>query len=384
MQTLHPVLKHGGLFSDWEMLPRELFAERLARLQAAIAAAGDDAWLIYGDAQRYGDIAWISHFVPRLRSVVVLVPRAGQPCLLASIGSRDVPASKILTWFDELRPYTRLPGEVINVIRERGLDRATVGVVGTRASLPVAEWTIIADGLPGVTWIERDAPYATLRATKDAAEDAGMRRAADAVALGLGEAARAFRPGITVREATSPVDRAVRYAAAEDVRILVATGADAGHALAPSNLRMLAPGDVVQLFIGAEVQRYWAEGACTLALGDMDAATFDLKRLAERALAAMIAAVTGGARAADVAAAAEHVLGPRLSAGAAAYGFGHGIGLDADERPSIRRDSADTIPADGALALHVVLHDGGTGAIAGTTLLVRDGRASDLLAAVHA
>ena len=41
MQTLHSVLKHGGLFSDWEMLPRSMFEGRYARIQAAIAASGE-------------------------------------------------------------------------------------------------------------------------------------------------------------------------------------------------------------------------------------------------------------------------------------------------------------------------------------------------------
>ena len=55
MQSLHPVLKRGGLFWDRALLPPTLFADRYKRIQAAIAEAGDDAWLVYGDAQRYGD-----------------------------------------------------------------------------------------------------------------------------------------------------------------------------------------------------------------------------------------------------------------------------------------------------------------------------------------
>src|ERR1700679_3242073 len=148
-----------------------MFERRYARIQAAIAASGDDAWVIYGDAQRYGDIAYASHFVPRLRSVLVLIPKTGKPDLLASIGSRDIPASKILTWFEEMRPYTRLPGEAVKLINDRGLAGARIGLVGTRASLPIAEWDAIAKDLPNVVWTERDVPYAALRATKDAAED---------------------------------------------------------------------------------------------------------------------------------------------------------------------------------------------------------------------
>ena len=159
-----------------------MFEDRYARIQRAIVAAGDDAWLIYGDAQRYGDVAYVSHFVPRLRSVVVLVPKTGKPDILCSIGSRDIPASKILTWFEEMRPYTRLPGEAVKLVNDRGLTAARIGLVGTRQSLPIAEWQAIAAELLGVEWTERDAEYAALRRTKDAAEDDALRRSAAAIA----------------------------------------------------------------------------------------------------------------------------------------------------------------------------------------------------------
>ena len=379
MRSLHPVLKHGGLFTDWEMLPRDLFAARLVRVQAAIAAAGDDAWLVYGDAQRYGDVAWLSHYVPRLRSVLLVVPRTGEPTILANVGSRDIPASKILTWFEDMQPFTRLPGEIIKLIRERGFAEAKIGHAGITMSMPIAEWDAITADLRGVTWAKRDANFAELRVTKDAAEDIALRRTADAVAVGLREAETAFRPGKTVRQATALIDRAIRFAGAEDVRIMIAAGDRAGKALAPPDERVLAEGDTVLLFIGAEVQRYWSEAARTIVLGVADAATTALAKRAADALAAMTAAVTAGAPAKSIAEAARTALGDALFTIAAEYGFGHGIGLDAHEGPDISVASQDTVPANGAIALHVTLHEGAHGAITGTTVLLRDGKRSALV-----
>lgn len=378
MQTLHPVLKHGGLFSDWELLPRPMFEGRYARIQTAIAAAGDDAWLIYGDAQRYGDVAYVSHFVPRLRSVLVLVPKTGKPDILCSIGSRDVPASKILTWFEDMRPYTRLPGEAVKLLDERGLTGARIGLIGTRSSLPIAEWQAIAAELPGVVWIERDAEYAALRRTKDPAEDDALRRAANAVAGAMRVAERALRPGRTVREATAEIDRSLRFAAAEDIRILVASGAGAGVQLRPPDERLLSDGDTVLLHLQVEIQRYWSQGSRTFVLGAASPAQRALIERAEGALAAMQSAVRGGARAADVAAAAKTALGNELFAIAESYGLGAGIGLDAVEPPTIALGSAETIPSDGALSLHVVVHAGGDGAVAGKTILLRNGSVTTL------
>jgi Xaa-Pro aminopeptidase len=378
MQTLHPVLKHGGLFSDWELLPQSMFADRYARVQKAIAASGDEAWLIYGDAQRYGDVAYVSHFVPRLRSVLVLVPKTGKPDLLASIGSRDIPASKILTWFEEMRPYTRLPGEAVKLVNDRNLSAARIGLVGTRVSLPVAEWDAIAAELPNVVWTDRDEQYAAVRRTKDAAEDGALRRSADAVAAAMREAEHALRPGRTVREATAQIDRGLRFAAAEDIRILIANGAGAGASLRPSDERVLNAGDTVLLHIQLEVQRYWSQASRTFVLGPVSDAQRALTARAAVALAAMVSAVKGGARAATVAQAAKAALGDELFAVAQSYGLGSGIGLDAHESPVIALDSTEMIPADGALSLHVVLHSAGLGAIAGTTILVRNGAAAPL------
>jgi Xaa-Pro aminopeptidase len=378
VQTLHTVLKHGGLFSDWDLLPRTMFEDRYARVQAAVAASGDDAWLIYGDAQRYGDVAYVSHFVPRLRSVLVLVPKTGKPDLLASIGSRDIPASKILTWFEEMRPYTRLPGEAVKLVRDRGLDAARIGLVGTRSSLPITEWDAIAKDLPNVVWTERDEAYAGLRKKKDAAEEDALRRSADAIAAAMREAETALRPGRTVREATAEIDRTLRFAAAEDIRLLVASGEGAGVALRPPDERLLNAGDTVLLHIQVEVQRYWAQASRTFSLGAPSETQRGLTGRANNALAAMHAAVRGGARAADVAAAAKGVLGEELFAVAERYGLGSGIGLDAHEPPAIALDSSETIPDDGAISLHVVVHFGGLGAAAGTTLLLRNGVATPL------
>src|SRR6202000_1349948 len=100
---------------------------------------------------------------------------------LASIGSRDIPASKILSWFEnEMRPFTRLPGEAVKFINGLGLSAPKLGLVGTRVSMPIAEWNAIVAELPNVTFTERDAEYAELRRTKDAAEDTALRRPADA------------------------------------------------------------------------------------------------------------------------------------------------------------------------------------------------------------
>ena len=117
MRTLHSVLKHGGLYWDRSVASPGDCEARFRRVQKAVAASGDDAWLIFGDVERSGNIVYVSHFLPRVRSALVFVPRDGAPVLLANIGLRDVPAAKTITWIEEVRVFGRLPKEVIDKVR---------------------------------------------------------------------------------------------------------------------------------------------------------------------------------------------------------------------------------------------------------------------------
>src|SRR4051812_16600918 len=105
MRMMHQVLKRGVMIWDRAQLPAASFEARLARVQAAIAAAGQDAWWVYGDAERYGDLAYLTHYLPRTRGGLVLVPREGPPSLLVSFAARDIPAAKTLTWVEDVRPF---------------------------------------------------------------------------------------------------------------------------------------------------------------------------------------------------------------------------------------------------------------------------------------
>jgi Xaa-Pro aminopeptidase len=370
MKTVHPVLKRGGLFWDRAMLPVQAYRERYARMQEAISAAGDDAWLLYGDVERYGSVAYVSNFLPRTRSALALVPRHGEPVLLASVGLRDIPAAKALTWIEDVRPFTNLPKTLAALIEERRLAAGRIGLVGLDDSMPVTEWDAIAQALPKVSWQARNDALLSLRQRKDAWELAAIRRVAAAVESALDLAPQYLKPGATMRQVAAELDREIRRKAAEDVRILAASGSQVATALRPPDDRVLAKGDVVMLFVAAEIQRYWAEGARSYVLGAPQPELLALAGKVGEALDAMRGQARAGAAVSQLyATAAEKLNG--LADSAALYGLGHGIGLDADEAPIIDKAATGKLQADSTLGLHLIVHAGKLGLAVGQTIVAR-------------
>jgi Xaa-Pro aminopeptidase len=149
----------------------------------------------------------------------------------------------------------------------------------------------------------------------------------------------------------------MRYAGAEDLRLLVAVGQGA---LRPAHDGPIPERQPVSLLAAAEVQRYWSEAARTYN-GD--------SALASQAVDAMAAAAKPAATAGSVAEAARAVLSSATgwtTTSADDYGFGNGIGLDLEEPPFIRTGSSESLVPGATLALRTVL----PGSIAGRTFVV--------------
>jgi Xaa-Pro aminopeptidase len=367
MRTLHSVLKHGGLFWDREFTTPEACKRRFRRVQQAVAQSGDEAWLVFGDVQRHGNLVFVSNFLPRVRSALAFVPRDGAPVLLANIGLRDVPAAKTITWVEDVRPFGRLPKELVGLLEQQGLTTARIGACGFDESLPVTEWEAIEKGLPDIHWTSRDSDMQKLRAAKEDWEIAAMRRSTDTATVALAVAPKLLRPGASLRQVIAAIDLEARRQGAEDARYLIGIGG--GH-LRPVDDRTLAAGDVVTLYMTIEAQRYWAEAARTFVLGSADHRLRTLFDRGEQALAAMGAMTRAGSTAADVARAAKATLAnDGLAAAAQVYGLGNGIGLDSEEGPIVDEAAGERLAENATLATRIVLQSEGMGIALSQTLV---------------
>jgi Xaa-Pro aminopeptidase len=379
MRTLNSVLKHGGLFWDTELLPPDAYTARYASVQAAMRESGDDAWLVFGDVAQYGNLTYITNFLPRVRSAMAYLPQEGDPILYASVGLRDIPSAKTLTWVEEMRVFGRVPSAIAKLIADEGFEHGRIGLVGFDEQMPIADWDAVAEALPNVDWRARPGAFDQLRARKDDAETGAMRAAGEMAHAALEGAPGVLKPGATMRQALAQLDGAARRLGAEDVRILAASGPQSGVALRPADDRVLEEGDAVLVYFAVEHQRYWAEVTRTYVVGSGPDGLRHLHGKAEAALTAMEAAATAGSTIGAIAAAARAAIEDAdLAARAEAYGFAHGIGLDAEEFPLIGSHDDTPIAAGTTLALRAILHGEGSGAAVGKTVLVGEDKAESL------
>ena len=99
MLTVHPSIVLGSYLWDEERLPRDEFDIRMATIREAIAARGWAAAFVYGDAREHAALAFFSNFIPRMRWAMAMFPAKGEPRLLASMSSRDMPAMRTIPGF---------------------------------------------------------------------------------------------------------------------------------------------------------------------------------------------------------------------------------------------------------------------------------------------
>jgi Xaa-Pro dipeptidase len=222
-----------------------------------------------------------------------------------------------------------------------------------------------------------------LRAVKDDAEVAALRRACAAADAALADlvAAGGIRPGRTEREVALDLESRMRGHGAEgpSFESIVAFGA---HSAIPHHRptdTALRPGDLVKLDFGAAVDGYHSDMTRTLVSGPPADWQRELHGLVAEAQAAGRAALAPGVELKAVDAAARDVIvaagrGPEF-----VHGLGHGVGLQIHEAPALAASAEGRLAAGMAVTVEPGVYLAGRGGVRiEDTLVVRPDGAEPL------
>jgi Xaa-Pro aminopeptidase len=337
--------------ADVPGITKEEVRERQERARAAAEAAGYQALLIVGRSfyDRPGDLAYLTNHFPPFPTTVFsevnkgtghgffLLPVDGSPTLLTDARKHRPD----LVAVEDVRPDADLGAATIALLREKGLERARVGLVGDDI-LPAAFDRAFAAALPGLRLEPERDIVARLRQIKSPAEQALMRRSALCSHAALTVAVDLVRQGgVTEREVCAAAIAAGMRAGADFVRYFrVHSGpwSSYGSRWPQAMDRPINRGEVVALDAIGAYQGYQFDVNRTTVCGPPDAERLRMLETVLEATNRAVEACVAGARVADVAAAATAVASRSPFANAMGPMMGHGIGLETVELPYVQRE----------------------------------------------
>ena len=265
----------------------------------------------------------------------LILPKGGKPiAVIPAIGAELMATS----WVDDIRtwPSPRPEDEGISLLRD-----ALAGF--RRIGMPMGEESSLRMGLgdlerlrAGLTaeFVDATPLIRVLRMVKSAAEIAILGRISAIGSDAFDRAGALFAEGQPLDQAFRAFKIALLEAGAEDVPYLVGGAGPGGYGdvISPPSARRLQRGDVLMLDTGATLQGYFCDFDRNFAIGVADPGAKSAYRALFAATEAGLAAAKPGRRCSEL----FQVMARQLpDAGATVGRFGHGLGMQLTEWPSI-------------------------------------------------
>jgi Xaa-Pro aminopeptidase len=344
----HSVLKRGCSTWDRQQMPQEEYQGRLDSLRQQMAQQELDALVIYGDNYSYADLCYLTNYFPKVRGGIGIIPRSGPISLLLNIGSRDVPFAKSLTWIDDVRASGQLGRDGAEVLKEKGLAQARVGLVDSGKGFPLPQLEELKESLPQVQWQPSPAMLSQMRLQKSAKELAALHEAGRVLNEIWDGARERISPARKEYEVVADIDRLARNKGVEDIRILAGE-----KRLQPPSFKMTANvGNHWAIYLAIQHERYWAEVSRTY-VSSGEPKLQSAYQKAQEIVTQIATQLKPGNSIKAIDETARKQLG-EFYATAASYGLGNGIGLNQWEAPFFGEDEARQVGASsvGATSLN--------------------------------
>jgi Xaa-Pro dipeptidase len=340
------------------IIPTEEFAERLKKVQQAMAEEGLDVVVVYGDDRAaFGqqNTRWMIDYAPHFEAVCLAIPAEGTPqaatgaemeAFLAN-NSRlgDVIAIDEFCNPDEEYPYSKpvpFAKFVEKVEAQLGHKIRRVGVI-ERIWMP--EWLVKAwEGVvPAGAIISFDKRWYEIKSIKSPAEIAVIKYAYSLAEAGLAAGVAAIAPGVTEREIAAEIEYAMRKLGSEGTGIDTIVGSGAKNTrtiLTRAYFRELKPNDLVVLTIAPRYEGYHAAiGRPYIVSGEPTPEMVHAAKTSVDAYDAIVEKLRAGAVAKDVVKAGLDVYEREGLLEHCVYSGNHSVGTAEFEPPILTSDS---------------------------------------------
>jgi len=325
-----------------------LARERQKRLAAAMAEAGIDIVVLYGNAWQGDYLRYGADFGILEGHGIALVNADGGVELFldsatdAERAELEAPAVEV-----------HLAPDIARVVGAR-LDRAANARIAAAPRRFLPRW--LADATRSFKLDDATALLDKLLMHKSAGEIAAVRRAAEIADEAYVEFLRMVRPGRRQFEIVADLEAHLRRRGCPDNFMIIGSGGKDVLGMTPPSERRIAVGDLVTTELTPAVDGYFAQICRTLVVGKASEAQRRAFGVFVEALEAGIAAVRPGVRAADVAKAEndvfrKHGLGEYTTSQWTRV-RGHGMGMFADSKPHILEDVNTVLEPGMTLIVH--------------------------------
>lgn len=346
-----------------------IYAERLARLRAAMTGAGFTAVYTTHPANRRYLSGYTGEDQPPNESAGALLVTEDAAYLRTSIlnatqAEAQAPEFTIVAYVKQ--------DEAAQKIREIAARHSIrrLGFEESAILYTVHKW--LGETLADVELVEVGTLISDLRLIKDAAEIALLRRAQAITVAAFVDVSARIVAGMTEKQVAWELEKAVREHGGEGMGFSTIVGAGANGARPHHTVtdRPIRAGEPIVIDMGARYEGYSGDLTRTIVVGEPDE---QFRRVYDVVLRAMRHAeeiarpgMTGG----QLDAAAREVIVEGGYTHGILHGLGHGIGLQVHEGPSARKDGDDVFAAGMSLTIEPGVYLPGWGGVRIEDLIV--------------
>lgn len=348
LATMTPVIRTGRAVFDGRRLPRDEFSARVRAVEDVSRQEQLDAVVVLANAASPGAVVHLTNYAPTAGvATVVLVP-GHTPVLMAGRGGRrEEQYQRDVTWVPDLRQRPFGAESVREVLREHGVERGRLGMVGLDDQVPAAARQRFLTAMETFDLVPLDDELAALRRASTARERAVLGEADGLLATAVQQGVEAFVATGAPSRAALAIEGSAYEAGCRDVRLLLGWR---DGSLRPFEALDDRREGLLCCYVATEYLGYWAERALTFPWSALPPAA-DLRPLVDAA----VARCKSGRRPADLMPAGPDVRGAVLRV--------RGLGTELSELPDVGRGwtelrAGDTVSvvatgeADGRTVLH--------------------------------